>query len=150
MVFNPLAYVFFTVYGPWGRPDMAYYSFTKAILEDRPIEIFNHGKMSRDFTYIDDIVSGIIASLEIGPGNHVLNLGNGSPEALGLLLSSIEEALEKKAIIEYKDMQLGDVQHTFADISESVKVLGYEPKTCLKEGIFKFVSWYKEHSLATV
>jgi UDP-glucuronate 4-epimerase len=138
---------FFTVYGPWGRPDMAYFSFVDKIMKDKPITLFNHGKMQRDFTYIDDIVDGVIAALGCKPEGDVphqlFNLGNHKPENLGDFVAMIEQAVGKKAIIQYDEMQLGDVVATYADITESKEKLGFEPKISMVEGIPKFVEWYK-------
>jgi len=134
---------FFTVYGPWGRPDMAYFSFTKAILENRPIDVYNFGKMSRDFTYVDDIVAGIAAAVDLESSYEIFNLGNNQPEPLSSLIESIENALGKKATQRQMPMQSGDVEATYADIETSTKKLGFLPKTSLKEGIGKFVEWYQ-------
>lgn len=134
---------FFTVYGPWGRPDMAYYSFTKAILEGKPIDIYNNGQLQRDFTYIDDIVDGIIASVDLGAELELFNLGNNQPVELKRFVEIIEDALGKKAILNYLPMQAGDVLTTYADISHSQRMLGFSPKTSLEKGIAKFVDWYK-------
>jgi UDP-glucuronate 4-epimerase len=136
---------FFTVYGPWGRPDMAYFSFTKNILEGQPINVFNHGKMQRDFTYIDDIISGTIAAIDKQGGCDIFNLGNHQPIALARFIELIERAAEKKAIINYLPMQPGDVHATYADISHSQKQLGFHPTTSLEKGIPLFVEWYKTH-----
>lgn len=136
---------FFTVYGPWGRPDMAYFSFTKAILEGKPIEIFNRGRMQRDFTYIDDIVAGISAAIEKVEGCELFNLGNHHPENLLSMVEIIEEALGKKADKIMTDMQKGDVETTFADIKKSQKKLNFTPRTSLKEGMAKFIEWYKSY-----
>lgn len=136
---------FFTVYGPFGRPDMAYYSFTKAIIEDKPIDVFNHGKMKRDFTYIDDIIDGCIKALDYECGFEIFNLGNNNPEQLFSLIELLEHFLNKKAKLNLKQMQSGDVLETFADITKSKNLLHYEPKTSLKEGLEKFVKWYQEY-----
>jgi UDP-glucuronate 4-epimerase len=136
---------FFTVYGPWGRPDMAYYSFTKAILEERPIDVYNFGNMSRDFTYVDDIVSGIAAAVDLESSYELFNLGNHRPEALLTLIQCLEEALNKKAILNYLPMQSGDVETTFADIEHSKLKLGFYPKTSLREGIHQFADWYRAY-----
>lgn len=137
---------FFTAYGPWGRPDMAYYSFTKAIEQGRPIEVYNHGKMQRDFTYIDDIVAGIAAALDRCDGYHLYNLGNDSPVELNRFIELIEQAVGKKAIRIPKPMQPGDVLKTWADISQSRQQLGYDPKTSLEVGIPRFVHWYRQYA----
>jgi UDP-glucuronate 4-epimerase len=140
---------FFTVYGPWGRPDMAYYSFTKAILEDKPIEIFNHGNMRRDFTYVSDIVDGISAAIDQGAPCALYNLGNHHPEPLSHLIALLEKNLGKEANKIYRPMQPGDVVATYADIEASTVDLGFEPKVSLEEGIAKFVQWYKSyHNMA--
>lgn len=144
---------FFTVYGPWGRPDMAYFSFTKNILSGNTIKIFNHGDLYRDFTYIDDIVEGIIKILNTPPTADinqstsnaqykVHNIGNSSPVKLMDFIETIEKALGKDAVKEYLDMQPGDVYKTYADVSELEKDFGYSPNTPLSEGIGKFVKWY--------
>ncbi|MFA6916292.1 MAG: SDR family NAD(P)-dependent oxidoreductase [Parachlamydiales bacterium] len=134
---------FFTVYGPWGRPDMAYFSFTKAILAGQPISIFNDGNMERDFTYIDDIIAGIDAAIEKNCTCEVYNLGNHKPEKLMSLVESLEKHLNRKAILIKKPMQLGDVVATYADIEKSQKDLGFSPKISLDEGLGRFVAWYR-------
>jgi len=136
---------FFTVYGPWGRPDMAYFSFTQAILENRYIDIYNNGEMSRDFTYIDDIVKGICAAVEKELPCALFNLGNHQPEKLMNMISILEELLKQKAIKNFLPMQEGDVVSTYADITESQKILGFEPRVSLQEGLTKFVDWYKTY-----
>ncbi len=140
---------FFTVYGPWGRPDMAAFIFTKKILEGEPIAVFNHGKMQRDFTYIDDIVSGVLAALDrppvvsdSGAPAKVYNLGNHRSEELGHFIATLEKALGKEAIKDYQPLQPGDVPATYADIEASQKDLGFEPKTSIEEGLQLFVDWY--------
>lgn len=138
---------FFTVYGPWGRPDMAYYSFTKSILEGTPIEIFNHGQMERDFTYIDDIVDGIVAAIDLKSSFEIFNLGNHKPEPLMKLVNLLEKYLEKPAIKIYKEMQPGDVLKTYADIEKSQKMLHFQPKISLEVGLEKFIHWYKQYQL---
>lgn len=153
---------FFTVYGPMGRPDMAYFSFTKKIIEGREIKIFNNGEMMRDFTYIDDIVIGIIGALD-NPATpstkekskieadestspyRILNIGNNSPEKLGYFVECIENAIGKKAIKKFLPMQDGDVEATFANIDNLKEICGFTPTTNLKEGINKFVTWYKQY-----
>ena len=142
---------FFTVYGPWGRPDMALFIFTKNICEGRPIPVFNNGDMKRDFTYIDDIVSGIVEALEHPPERkgaeapwRVLNIGNNRSEKLMDYVGLIEKQLGKKAEIDFKPMQPGDVQETYADIEAIQKLTGYAPKTTIEEGIPRFIDWYKE------
>jgi UDP-glucuronate 4-epimerase len=140
---------FFTVYGPWGRPDMAAFLFTKAILAGEPIKVFNNGEMWRDFTYIDDIVSGLIAALKHVPGatppHAVYNLGNHRSEKLTDFISTLERAVGKKAQMIFEPMQPGDVAKTFADIEASQRDLGFEPKTPIDEGIPKFVKWFREY-----
>jgi len=139
---------FFTVYGPWGRPDMAYFLFTKAILKDKPIKVFNHGKMARDFTYIDDIVQGIVKVLDQPPNQEqkppyrLYNIGNNAPVPLLEFIEAIEEALGKKAKKEFLPMQPGDVEQTYADVQDLIKEFGYQPNTSIKEGIERFVKWY--------
>ena len=136
---------FFTVYGPWGRPDMAPIIFTKSILENKPIDVYNYGKMLRDFTYIDDIVNGICASIENNYLYEIFNLGNNRFEDLMDMISYLEKALDKKADIEYMDIQPGDVEKTFANIDHSTSKLNYKPKTTIQEGIPKFIKWYKSY-----
>jgi UDP-glucuronate 4-epimerase len=136
---------FFTVYGPWGRPDMALFDFTKSILAGEPIRVFNNGEMSRDFTYIDDIVSGIVAAIEHPSGLAVYNLGNGKPVSLVEFIAAIEAALGKKAIIDFQPMQPGDVVATWADTAKAKRDLGYEPQTQVQEGVKKFVDWYLDY-----
>jgi len=147
---------FFTVYGPWGRPDMAYFSFTKSIVEGKPIKVFNHGKMERDFTYIDDIVDGIVKLIDKAPVRDekkeetsapyvVHNIGNNSPVKLEEFISTIEDKLGKKAEKIYMDMQPGDVLRTYADVSALEEAIGFKPSTSLSDGIGKFVDWYKEY-----
>jgi UDP-glucuronate 4-epimerase len=139
---------FFTVYGPWGRPDMAYYTFTKNILADKAITVFNQGKMRRDFTYIDDIVRGVLAALDKPatgkPPYALYNLGNSKAENLMDFIGTLEQVLGKKAQYDFEDMQPGDVLETFADIGASTKDLGYRPTTSIAEGIPKFVEWFKK------
>ena len=143
---------FFTVYGPWGRPDMSPYIFTKAILEGRPIRIFNDGDMRRDFTYIDDIVAGTRAALERtpeavdgGPPHRVYNLGNHRAEELMRFIEVLEQACGREAIKEFAEMQPGDVKETYADIEASRRDLGFEPTTSIEEGLPRFVKWYREY-----
>lgn len=135
---------FFTVYGPWGRPDMAYYSFTKAIMESRPIKVFNFGKLQRDFTYIDDIIAGTVSAIDLSAQHEIFNLGNNKPVPLEHFIDVVEQAIGKKAIREELPMQAGDVPATYADIDHSKQLLGFEPKTKLEDGIPKFVHWYKQ------
>lgn len=140
---------FFTVYGPWGRPDMALFIFTKAILEGKPLPVFGGGEMKRDFTFIDDIVSGVIASLQAVPDEDVphrlFNLGNTRSEELMDFIRLIEKATGKTADIDFQGMQKGDVQQTYADITESRELLGYNPQTTIEEGVPKFVDWYRNY-----
>ncbi|KRB86371.1 protein CapI [Sphingomonas sp. Root710] len=149
---------FFTVYGPWGRPDMALWLFTDAILKGRPIQVFNGGEMRRDFTYIDDIVSGVIAALDHAPADdgaekaggsrspHALyNIGNHRSEELTALIATIEAACGREAIREMKPMQPGDVRETFADISAIQRDLGYHPTTSIAEGVPRFVDWFRAY-----
>ncbi len=136
---------FFTVYGPWGRPDMAYFSFTKAILENRPIEIFNHGHMRRDFTYIDDIIAGVLAAIDCGLNFGLFNLGHHHPEELGHMIAILEKELGVQAKKILLPMQPGDVLSTFADIRESTEQLGFSPKVSLEEGLSHFVRWYRKY-----
>lgn len=147
---------FFTVYGPWGRPDMALFIFTKAICEGKKVPVFNNGNLKRDFTYIDDIVSGVIATLDTPPqkdeesvSHHILNIGNTRSEKLMDFLTTIEDSLGKKADIEFKPMQDGDVLETYADVSETKEHVGYAPTTTIKEGVPKFVEWYKDYYKVT-
>lgn len=153
---------FFTVYGPWGRPDMALFKFTKNTLEDQPIPVFNHGNHTRDFTYVADIVEGVIRSSDqIAQPNpewdsnnpdpatsnapfRIFNIGNNNPVKLSAYIEAIEEALGKKAIKDLLPLQPGDVPDTYADSSELEKATGYKPATPVKEGVANFVKWYRE------
>lgn len=143
---------FFTVYGPMGRPDMAYWSFTKSIIEGKPIRVFNNGQMSRDFTYIDDIVTGTIAVLDHppagadgGPLHRVYNLGNNQPEELTRFIDILEDLIGKRAIREMAPMQPGDVVQTFADTSAVERDFGFKPNTSLEVGLGAFVTWYRQY-----
>jgi UDP-glucuronate 4-epimerase len=154
---------FFTVYGPWGRPDMAYFSFTQKIDAGEPISVFNEGRMLRDFTYIDDIVEGIVRLIgrppkpdpawdreRPDPGSSyapykVYNIGNNKPVELMTFIRTIEEKLGKKAVIEFKPMQPGDVQATYADIDDLANDVGFRPVTTIDEGIGRFVEWYRAY-----
>lgn len=136
---------FFTAYGPWGRPDMAYFSFSKAIFDGEPIPVFGEGKLMRDFTYIDDIVKGTIAAIDYGAASEIFNLGNNSPMSVLELISILESQLGKKALISFQPTPPGDVPITYADITKSQKVLGFEPKTSLDEGLRKFTDWYIDY-----
>lgn len=147
---------FFTVYGPWGRPDMALWLFTDAILRGRPISVFNGGDMRRDFTYVDDIVNGVVAALDSPPSDdgrekaggsrspHALyNIGNHRSEELGRLIEIIEQACGRPAIRENKAMQPGDVRETFADIGAIERDLGFSPTTTIEQGVPRFVTWFR-------
>jgi len=154
---------FFTVYGPWGRPDMALFLFTKAILADKPIKVFNHGKMQRDFTYIDDIVEGVVRVMgrlpaanpawngdQPDPGTSyvpykIYNIGNNNPVELSTFIETIENALGKTARKEMLDMQPGDVPATYADIDDLINDVQFKPSTPLDTGIQRFVAWYREY-----
>jgi len=133
---------FFTVYGPHNRPDMAHYKFTKAILEGKPISKYGDGTTSRDYTYVDDISQGIISCLDKDLDFEIFNLGNSTPISLNEMISTLEKVLNKKAIIEQKPIPVGDVMHTYADISKAKKLLNWEPKTPYEEGVKKMVKWY--------
>lgn len=153
---------FFTVYGPWGRPDMAYFSFTQDILSGKPIKVFNYGKMERDFTYIDDIVEGIIRLLPLAPKVNpewdetkdklsesfapykVYNIGNNQPVQLETFISVLEDKLGQKAEKHYMEMQPGDVVRTYADTTDLEQAINFKPKTSIEEGLGKYVEWYKE------
>lgn len=138
---------FFTVYGPWGRPDMAAFLFTDAIVNGRKIKVFNHGDMYRDFTYIDDVVEGIAASINnpSKEANHrIFNLGNNNPISLMDFIKCVEQSIGIEAEKEFLPMQKGDVERTFADITESTTELNYQPKTDVKEGVDRFVKWFKQ------
>ncbi len=134
---------FFTVYGPWGRPDMAYFKFAEAIFEGKTIDVYNGGRLSRDFTYIDDVVQGAVAAIDLGAKYEIFNLGNHRPVALMRFIEILEEACGKKADKRMLPMQPGDVFATCADIEKSREKLGYEPKTPLEAGIPEFVNWYR-------
>ncbi len=141
---------FFTVYGPWGRPDMAYFHFSKAILAGQPIKVFNHGNMKRDFTYIDDIIESIIRIVEIIPAGDqtgapwkIFNIGRNKPENLMKIISVLEEALGKKAKMEMLPMQPGEMVDTYANSTPLITETGYQPLVNIEEGLSKFVDWYK-------
>ena len=142
---------FFTVYGPWGRPDMAYYLFADAISKNEPIKVFNNGDMERDFTYIDDIVNGVTKIIEknIDSREHykIYNIGNNKTESLQNFIATIEKAIGKKAIKEMYPMQQGDVPRTFADVDELIKDYKYSPSTDIKSGIDDFIRWHKNYNL---
>lgn len=136
---------FFTVYGPWGRPDMAYFSFTRDILEGRPIKVYGEGLLQRDFTYIDDIIAGIMAAIDYDMTPYeIFNLGNNHPATVLELVGAIEEATNQKAQLDFHPIQPGDVTTTYADITKAQTHLGFSPKTSLQEGIASFVRWYQE------
>jgi len=149
---------FFTVYGPWGRPDMALFKFCKSILAGTPIEVFNHGKMLRDFTYIDDVVEGVVRTMEAppaqGPGGssgdgfapyRIYNIGNNEPVELTRLIAILEQKLGRKAMQKFLPMQPGDVSTTYADVDELSRVTGYRPHTPIEAGVDRFVQWYREY-----
>ena len=154
---------FFTVYGPWGRPDMALFLFTKAILEDRPIQVFNHGRMRRDFTYIDDIVEGVVRVTRRLPQSNpswkgddpdpgtsyapyrIYNIGNNQPVELMAFIAAIETALGKTARKEMRELQPGDVPATYADIDDLIEDVGFKPSTPIDAGIRRFVQWYIDY-----
>lgn len=154
---------FFTVYGPWGRPDMSHFLFVKAIFEGKPIQVFNHGKMRRDFTYIDDIVEGVVRVMGAIPepnaawnGQHpdpgtspapyrIFNIGNNNSIELEEYITAMEEAIGKPALRNYMDMQPGDVQATYADVDDLTKAVGFRPTTDIRTGIARFVEWYRSY-----
>lgn len=156
---------FFTVYGPWGRPDMAYYSFTKNIFEGKPIKVFNQGDMSRDFTFIDDIVEGMFRLIDYSPKPNsywdrnnpdpstsyapyqIYNIGNNNPVNLLKFVQILEKLIGKKAKVEFLPMEPGDVKVTYADISSLQEDVGFSPSTPLEKGLEQFVDWYKEYHL---
>ena len=146
---------FFTVYGPWGRPDMAYFKFVRAIEQNQPINVFNYGKMQRDFTYIDDVIEGIVRVINRPPQlNHtndnsnarykIYNIGNNQPVELLTFIEVIEQAMGKKAIKNFLPMQPGDVPRTYADVDELMQDVGFKPTTTIEQGIEKFVRWYED------
>ena len=154
---------FFTVYGPWGRPDMAYFSFTKNIIEGKPIKVFNHGRMERDFTYIDDIVEGIQKLIPLAPKPNtewdeskddlstsfapykIYNIGNNQPVQLMKFINTLENLIGKEAEKVYLDMQPGDVLRTYADVSDLERDINFKPGTSIEDGLAKFVDWYKTY-----
>ena len=143
---------FFTVYGPWGRPDMAYFSFTQKIFKGEAIEVFGNGEMSRDYTYIDDIVDGIVGALDLPPprGEHrLLNIGDSHPIGLMEMIETLESVIGREAVKLMRPMQPGDVTATYADISKLEALTGYKPKVMLAEGLEKFADWYRDHYRAT-
>jgi len=137
---------FFTVYGPWGRPDMAMYIFARKISAGKPMPVFNHGRMQRDFTYIDDIIQGVRAALENNYSCEVFNLGNSRSEDLLEMIGIIEKNIGKKADMDLQGMQPGDVEKTFADIDHSRDMLGYQPTTSISAGIPRFIAWFREYN----
>jgi UDP-glucuronate 4-epimerase len=140
---------FFTVYGPWGRPDMAIYKFTEAIMNNRPLTVYAEGKLMRDFTYVDDITGGIMAILGKQKENEppaLMNIGNHNPVSVNTLVEELELCLGTKALIQYLPMQPGDVNATFADISRINSYCGFEPRTGLREGLKNFCEWYRGYS----
>ena len=137
---------FFTVYGPWGRPDMAYFIFTRKILAGEPIEVFGEGRMARDFTFIDDIVEGVVGALDHPPPsgeNRILNIGDSRPVGLMQMIETLEKTLGREAVKLFQPMQPGDVTATYADISKLHALTGYEPKVKLEDGLPRFVEWYR-------
>jgi UDP-glucuronate 4-epimerase len=154
---------FFTVYGPWGRPDMALFLFTKAILEEKPIKVFNHGRMQRDFTYVDDIIEGVVRVMgrlpepdpiwkgdDPDPGTSyanykIYNIGNNNPVELMEFIAVIEKVLGKEAKKEFLDLQPGDVPATYADVDDLIKDVGFKPGTPIETGIKRFITWFKEY-----
>ena len=157
---------FFTVYGPWGRPDMAAYLFTKAIMEERPIDVFNHGRMRRDFTYIDDIIGAVVRLIDLPAApnanfdlqhpdpsssptapSRIYNVGNNEPESLERFIAVLEDCIGRKAVKNYLDLQAGDVVETYADISGLEREIGFSPKTSIEQGLRHFVNWYRAYHL---
>ena len=143
---------FFTVYGPWGRPDMAMWLFTDAILHDRPIKVFNHGDMRRDFTYVDDVVQGVLATLDKPPAGgdgkppyRIYNIGNNRSEPLLRLIELLETAIGKPAIRQLEPMQPGDVKETYADLTAIQCDVGYRPATTIDDGVPRFVEWFRDY-----
>ena len=141
---------FFTVYGPWGRPDMAYFSFTDKLLKNQPIEVYHEGKALRDYTYIDDIVDGIIKAMQDKTPFAIYNLGNHKPHSIMSLIHEIEKYFGKKAEIVFKQSPKGDVDITYADVDLAQKNLGFSPKTSLEKGLASFFDWYKSYYLDSV
>jgi UDP-glucuronate 4-epimerase len=144
---------FFTVYGPWGRPDMAIFLFTKAIIAGTPIQLFNHGKMQRDFTYVDDVTRGILRLIDHVPRSggadgvpaRIYNIGNNRPEELMHVVAVLEKALGREAIKEMLPMQPGDVLATYADIDDLTRDVDFRPQTPIEDGVRAFVTWYRDH-----
>ncbi len=142
---NCIGLRFFTVYGEWGRPDMALYKFVKNIVNGKPIDVYNNGDMKRDFTYISDIINGIIKSIDNPMPYEVINLGRGEPQDLMYFIKCIENALGKKAMKNMMPMQPGDVPLTYADTTKAEKLLDYKPKISIEEGVKRFVEWFKKY-----
>ncbi len=147
---NSIGLRFFTVYGPMGRPDMAIWKFTESIINNKAIKVFNRGNLSRDFTYIDDIIDGVQKAIKLSKNkkfskHRIYNLGNNSPVVLNTMIKLLEETIGKKAKKKLVSMQLGDVKKTFADVEKSKRELKFQPKTSLRQGLTKFVNWYKEY-----
>ena len=142
---NIFALRFFTVYGPWGRPDMAYYKFSKLIRSNQPIPVFNNGNHERDFTYITDIVDGVLLALDKVKGYELLNLGNNNTVHLMDFIKTLEKHLGQEAEKNMLPLQKGDVHRTFADIEHSKKILGWEPKTNVDQGLQQFVEWFNQY-----
>ncbi len=154
---------FFTVYGPWGRPDMAYYKFTKGIVEGKPIDVYNYGKMKRDFTYIDDIIEGVLRVMQRPPEQNsswdgsnpdpctsfapyrIYNIGNNKSVDLSAFISILEKELDKKAEKNFLPLQPGDIVETCADISDIIRDVGFEPRTSIEEGIKRFIEWFRDY-----
>jgi UDP-glucuronate 4-epimerase len=145
---------FFTIYGPWGRPDMAIFLFTKAIIEGKPIKLFNHGKMRRDFTHIDDVVRVVLRLVDHIPGNgadtggapaRIYNVGNHHPEELTHVVAVLEKQLGRVAVKDMLPIQPGDVTETFADVGDLMRDFGFRPQTSIEDGISQFVAWYRGH-----
>ncbi len=145
---------FFTIYGPWGRPDMAVFLFTKAILEGTPIKLFNHGKMRRDFTFVDDVTRAVARLIDLAPRDagqaagapaRVYNVGNNHPEELTHVVAVLERELGRAAVKQMLPMQPGDVTETFADVTELMRDTGFRPQTTIENGLHEFVAWYRDH-----
>ncbi|HEV2503118.1 MAG TPA: NAD-dependent epimerase/dehydratase family protein [Mesorhizobium sp.] len=139
---------FFTVYGPWGRPDMAYWLFTKAILSGKPIRVFNQGEMWRDFTYVDDVVEAVVKVLDKSPADEtpparLYNIGNNNPVRLGEFIDTLERLIGIEARRQYEPMQPGDVERTFADVAALDQAIGFKPNTSIEDGLRRFVEWYR-------
>ena len=141
-----IALRFFTVYGPAQRPDLAIHKFTKAILQNKPIPVYGDGSTSRDYTYVDDIVRGVLAAIDYNQTNfEIINLGNNYTVTLNELVQQMEQLTGKKAVIDRRPEQPGDVPRTFADISKAKRLLGYQPDTKLQHGLQQFYEWFKKH-----